>query len=282
LKKFILGTAPDSDGIVRIRGKDYHYLANVRRLLPGANFIAITPDGTETDLMVCSTEDNVVTAQILQPVPVQNSPIPPLILFQALPKGNKMDLIVRQATEGGISQIIPFESEYSTVKVKSSIMQEGSLNHTDRLQRWQRIIREARQQSGSSIPTTVKAPLGFDGILDYWEELKKEYDSPGTGILLHHEVLGAPKNQETPCAPLEQGAFHDYLDSNPRFVVLAVGPEGGFSPGEAGRFLAAGFRSIKMGNTILKTETAALYGAAAIRIILLESDSWLPKKRKKQ
>jgi 16S rRNA (uracil1498-N3)-methyltransferase len=274
LKKFILGSAPDSDGLVRILGKDYHYLAHVRRVLPGDQFMAVLPDGTEAEMLICSTGDNVITAQCLQPAPVQNLPIAPIILFQALPKGNKMDLIVRQAAEGGISQIVPFESEFSTVKIKASVMQ----NHTDKLQRWQRIIREARQQSGSSIPTIVKTPLCFDGLLDYWEELKKEYVS-GTGILLHHEVLGNPGALR---APLEQGAFHDYLDNNPCFVVLAVGPEGGFSPGEAGRFLAAGFRPIKMGNTILKTETAALYGAAAIRIILLESDSWLLKKKKKQ
>jgi 16S rRNA (uracil1498-N3)-methyltransferase len=269
LKKFILGSVPDSDGLIRILGKDYHYLAHVRRVVPGDQFMAVLPDGTETELMICSTDDNVIIAQCLQPQPVQNSPIAPIILFQALPKGNKMDLIVRQATEGGISEIVPFESEYSTVKIKASVMKE---NHTDKVQRWQRIIREARQQSGSSTPTTVKQPLDFDGLLGYWEGLKKEYDSPGTGILLHHEMLGTP---------LEQGAFHDYLNNNPSFVVLAVGPEGGFSYDEAGLFVKAGFRPIKMGNTVLKTETAALYGAAAIRIILLESDSWLPKKKKK-
>ncbi|MDR0313839.1 MAG: 16S rRNA (uracil(1498)-N(3))-methyltransferase [Treponema sp.] len=267
MKKFILESAPDSDGLVRILGKDYHYLAHVRRVVPGDQFMAVLLDGTETELMICSTDGNAITAQCLQPQPVYNSPIAPIILFQALPKGNKMDLIIRQAAEGGISEIVPFESEYS-IKIKASVVQ----NRIDKVQRWQRIIREARQQSGSSTPTTVKSPLDFDGLLDYWEGLKKEYDSPGTGILLHHEMLGAP---------LDKGAFHDYLDNNPSFVVLAVGPEGGFSPGEASLFVKAGFRPIKMGNTVLKTETAALYGAAAIRIILLESDSWLPKKRKK-
>jgi 16S rRNA (uracil1498-N3)-methyltransferase len=176
-----------------------------------------------------------------------------------------MDLIVRQAAEGGISVIVPFESEYSTVKIKS-------LHKQDKLERWQRIVREARQQSGSSISTIVKPPLGFDEVLRYWEELKQEFGGPGTGILLHHEMLGKPG------APLEQGAFHDYLSNEPLFVVLAVGPEGGFSASEAARFLSAGFLPIKMGETIFKVETAALYGAAAVRIILLESASWRPRK----
>jgi 16S rRNA (uracil1498-N3)-methyltransferase len=60
-------------------------------------------------------------------------------------------------------------------------------------------------------------------------------------------------------------------------VVLVVGPEGGFSPEEAALCVTAGFKPLTMGNTILRTETAALYASAAIRIILLESDLWMPK-----
>jgi 16S rRNA (uracil1498-N3)-methyltransferase len=67
------------------------------------------------------------------------------------------------------------------------------------------------------------------------------------------------------------------IRSLPGFVALAVGPEGGFSPREVSLFMAAGFRPLLMGNTILRTETAALYGTAAIRIILLESKAWMPR-----
>jgi 16S rRNA (uracil1498-N3)-methyltransferase len=78
--------------------------------------------------------------------------------------------------------------------------------------------------------------------------------------------------------PLAKGTFHNYLDNSPDFAALAVGPEGGFSPRELSLFLAAGFRPLVMGNTILRTETAALYGTAALRIILLESESWTLKE----
>jgi 16S rRNA (uracil1498-N3)-methyltransferase len=56
--------------------------------------------------------------------------------------------------------------------------------------------------------------------------------------------------------------------------VLAVGPEGGFSPEELARFAAAGFKPLVIGNTILRTETASLYAAAAVRVILLENTTW--------
>jgi 16S rRNA (uracil1498-N3)-methyltransferase len=60
---------------------------------------------------------------------------------------------------------------------------------------------------------------------------------------------------------------------------LAAGPEGGFSGAEVTRFLEAGFKAIRMGDTVLRSETAALYGIAAVRIILLERTAWMLKKK---
>jgi 16S rRNA (uracil1498-N3)-methyltransferase len=258
VKQFLLPLPPNAGGIIRLYGKDYHYLVRVRRLGEGSVFKAVIPGGTETQVTIRSTVDNILIGECegggeaFSPEP---SPLPPIYLFQALPKGSKMDLIVRQAAEGGITHIIPFESEYSAVKIKAGF--------GEKLKRWERIVKEARQQSGSSVRTVVQEPRTVDGLLSFWTELKASGPG-GVGIFLHQD-------------PLEQGTFHDYLYGKLDFVVLAVGPEGGFSPAEAGRFTAAGFVPLVMGNTILRTETAALYGAAAVRIILLENASWTPK-----
>jgi 16S rRNA (uracil1498-N3)-methyltransferase len=166
-----------------------------------------------------------------------------------------MDLIVRQAAEGGITEVLPYVSAYSVPRPGD---EQGG-----RLERWRRIIREARQQSGSGIATGIREPRDLDALLGYWRELQGRYDRP-VGLLIHQD-------------PLEQGSFHGYLSKRPDLVVLAVGPEGGFSPEEASRWVAAGFKPLTMGTTVLRTETAALYAAAAIRIILLESASWMPK-----
>jgi 16S rRNA (uracil1498-N3)-methyltransferase len=218
----------------------------------------------ETELTVLSVSDGVLTVQCgKQYEPLHSSSLPPIYLFQALPKGNKMDLIVRQAVESGVFQILPFESEYSQAKIRASRNSKGVELRADKISRWEKIIRESRQQSGSLVPTTVRAPSQLEALLDYWKELKNERNS-GVGILLHQD-------------PLAQGTFHGYLSNNPEFVVLAVGPEGGFSSPETAQFMAAGFKPLQMGHTILRTETAALYGSAAIRIILLESAAWVPK-----
>jgi 16S rRNA (uracil1498-N3)-methyltransferase len=167
-----------------------------------------------------------------------------------------MDLIVRQAAEGGLSEIVPFVSEYSVPHFDA----DKALTKT---QRWERIIREARQQSGSPEATSIKPLSDVSGIINYWEQLKSS-EKNLVGILLHQD-------------PLEQGSFHRYLSNDINRVALLIGPEGGFSPSETDRFLNAGFKALVMGNTILRTETAALYAAAAIRIILLEKSSWMPK-----
>ena len=260
MKKFILNSPPDSGGMVHLTGKDFHYLARVRRIKAGSVFTAVLPNGNETELMVISVDDDILKAAVTV-APDRDSPsFIPLYLFQALPKGAKMDLIVRQAAEAGILEIVPFVSEYTQVK-------RNAVDASGKAKRWERIIKEARQQSGSTVQTTVGETLCIDEILDYWDKLKNERQ--GAGIILHQD-------------PLAPGSFHDYLDNDPEFAVLAIGPEGGFSRAEADRFVARGFKPLCMGKNVLRTETAALYGAAAIQIIISERETWLLKKNLNQ
>jgi len=259
MKHFVLQVQPGEGGIIRLYEKDYHYLIHVRRLKSGMSFDAILSGGTETKIRILSTKDNILIGQCLEKEKTQpgsllpaGNLLPPIALFQGLPRGAKMDLIVRQAAEAGVSLVVPFKSEYSqTAPGKGS---------DEKIKRWERIIKEARQQSGSVTETKVLPPCGFDALLEYWESLKKKYSRP-IGIILHQE-------------PLENGSLHGYLRNDPDFVTLAVGPEGGFSSGELTKFIETGFRPLLMGNTVLRTETAALYGIAAIRTILLESKAW--------
>jgi 16S rRNA (uracil1498-N3)-methyltransferase len=262
MKRFILPSPPDSRGMIRLEGKDFHYLVRVRRLREGAVFDAALPGGPAVRVRALSLGDNCLTGECLPGEPAEETDLPPLILFQAMPKGAKLDLIVRQAVEGGIAEIHPFVSAYSAPRISGKAFPEQG-NGTGRVERWRRIIKEARQQSGSPTATEIAAPCAVEELLEYWETLKRRYERP-RGIILHPYSGG----------PLAKGAFHSYLYGNPDLVVLAVGPEGGFSPGEVSRFVEAGFKPLVMGNTILRTETASLYAAAAVRMILLENTTW--------
>jgi len=273
MKQFILSCEPDKNDTVRLSGNDYHYLVRVRRLAAGEFFPALLPNGEETLVRIISVSNNVLTGKCQEIKPrtgadkqpgdnqqdeLRRPCLPPIILFQALPKSDKMDLIARQSAEGGIMEIIPFTSDFSVKKI---------YDDKKKLLRWERIIKEARQQSGSKTATVIRPPVTFDELLNYWRKLKTSEDQKDSalGLLFHHLVL-------------EQKSLHEYLNIIPNIVVLAVGPEGGFSEREVSLFLESGFKPLTIGDTILRTETAALYCSAAIRILLLERNTWELKK----
>ncbi|MDR0599130.1 MAG: RsmE family RNA methyltransferase [Treponema sp.] len=282
MKRFILDKGPDKDGLIRVWGEGYHYLVHVRRLKPGGVFAAALPSGEEVTARVQSVEGGVLAALTGPAGAAVSSPaLPPLVLFQALPKGTKMDLIVRQAAEGGISEVVPFVAERSvpgrdTGGGKRAAGREPAGGNSPRLERWRRIVKEARQQSGSPVDTQIRPVVSAAGLFARWDELRSGGGglaaSPALGIVLHETAPEGPGE-----SPLEQSSFHHYLSRGPSAVALAVGPEGGFSPLELERFTGAGFKLLRAGNTVLRTETAALYGAAAVRIILLERAWWTLK-----
>ncbi|MDR2072691.1 MAG: RsmE family RNA methyltransferase [Spirochaetaceae bacterium] len=297
MKQFILKEAPDNTGLIRLRDRDYHYLVQVRRLKPGSAFTALLPGLETVTIRVRSIGGHILEGEVEPPrvrrqkqeTPGRENPteevpglapgFPSIYLFQALPRGTKMDLIVRQAAEGAVAEIVPFVAEHSI-----------PLKTRGREERWRRIIKEARQQSGSPVDTRLHSPLSEDELFLYWKELRNR-EPAALGLVLHevpaHEKEALRPGKETAVrekagfAPLEQGGFHYYLNTNPSLTVLTVGPEGGFSRAELKRFMDAGFKPLWMGNTVLRTETAALYGAAVVRILLLEKQWWMMKQEPK-
>jgi 16S rRNA (uracil1498-N3)-methyltransferase len=313
VKQFLLAARPDKDGLVRLGGKDYHYLVSVRRLKPGRTFAALLPpvdkgdfgnsgdfgesgdSGGFTNIEDSANSRRLVTVTVLNidghtltgstvhnpVIPDTAGGIPPIILFQGLPREAKMDLIVRQAAETGISEVVPFTTERSIPK-----------EHF-RMERWQRIIKEARQQSGSPIDTRIRPPLTMEELFAYWKELSMNSNplnpnsskaSSPLGIVFNPGPEGKSgtnsfEKTDLEIEGLEKGGFHHYLSKEPSLTVLAVGPEGGLSAAELDCFMGAGFVPLSMGSTVLRTETAALYGAAAVRIILMEKAWWMLKQQ---
>ncbi|MCL2410492.1 MAG: 16S rRNA (uracil(1498)-N(3))-methyltransferase [Treponema sp.] len=261
MKQFIIDKEPDNDGIIRLDGKDYRYLVRVRRLTAGKSFPALLPSGEETLIKILSIDKNILIGKCAMHNPVSqceesSQTLPSIILVQALPKGDKMDLIVRQAVESGISEIIPIVSEFSVGKAHVG---------EKKFSRWERIIKEARQQSGSKIATTIRRPLLINEFFEYWTKIQNEGEGSFKenifGVIFHHQGV-------------EKNSLHEYLYDNPKIVTAAIGPEGGFSDTEVSLFLEKGFKTFTIGDTILRTETAALYCTAAVKIILLERDTW--------
>jgi 16S rRNA (uracil1498-N3)-methyltransferase len=279
VRRLILENPPDARGRIRLEGSDFRYLARVLRKAPGDAFRVLLPGGLEAFAEVVSIDAQGLEATIGRRgqsvgedqraaassdsgtadavrrafVPA----LPPFVLIQELPKAMKMDDIVRQATELGVSLIIPFISDHSVSRP------EGTKAAGNKRERWLRIVKEARQQSGSDIVTDVLEPVKLPEALGAWDDFARARGG-GTAIFLHQD-------------PLAQGTMHGYLSRDPNSIALAVGPEGGFSETETKVFAAAGFHPAILGVNILRTETAAVSALAAAQVIILEKTSWMPR-----
>ncbi len=264
MRQFLIPASPQ-DGLVSVSGRDYRYLVQVLRLKSGDRFDGRLPDGTLCSLDVRTIDSKKKTVLLAvgdasvgdQPLPGANMPppqlpdtFPPIILFQWLLKGQKMDTVIRQCTETGVAVIVPVAGARSVITGR---------NDGHREERWNRIIREARQQSGSPVPTTVHPVIVPEKV-------------PGTMVAL----AGERKFSAFLCteAPLALKSLHQYLVDGAAAVALVNGPEGGLTAGETDLLVKAGFSPIHFQTNILRAETCALYGIAAVQNALTELETW--------
>lgn len=258
MRQFVLPQGWTGGSGCVLSGEDARYLLSVLRLSPGDRFPGLDREGRRYELEIRAVGPGRVDLGVRPETRAEEGRprggLPPrLVLVQALPKGRKMDLVVRQAAEAGVARIIPVESSRSVARISD----EGGA--AAKRARWERIVREALQQSGSALRTEVDPPRPFAEL----SGLLGRSDSRRIGLYFHE-------------APLDGAALHRYLSEEPEEIVACVGPEGGFS-GEEIRILdGLGFRPAHLGPTVLRTETAALYAVAAIQVILRERSSWTP------
>lgn len=166
-----------------------------------------------------------------------------------------MDLIVRQATETGVREIIPLLSAHTVPVYKGETAKKKH-------DRWLRIAKQAMQQSGNIHPPAISPPQPFKQIDSYWHEYRMRY--PGSVGLFFHQ------NDSTGLGLHSHLQNHDPGDG----VVVCIGPEGGFSSAEVKNLLNIGFHPVYIKTNVFRTETAALYAVAAIQTVLLEKNLW--------
>jgi len=279
MRQFILPEDWDGGPSCLVEGGRAGYLARVLRLGPGDSFPARDSTGRAFACTVVQTGPSrlklaVAPAAELDPgylpdlrggrgamseaveAELPSVALPRIVLVMGLPKGPKMDLVARQAAEAGVEVILPLLSARSAAR--------GEEAGAARRSRWDRIVREALQQSGSKVSTRVREPLDLSSLPQELSSLGLAAEDPR---ILFHE------------APLAQSSMHGYLTKTPEAIALCVGPEGGFAPDEVEFLLGAGFLPLRLAGAVLRAETAALYAIASAQIILSERSSWIPKPR---
>jgi 16S rRNA (uracil1498-N3)-methyltransferase len=223
---------------IRLTSEQARYLGTVLRLKPGeeievfdgkgARFRAWLEDAPELDA---------AALRIAEPLREGPMRAVDVVLVQALAKGEKMELVVQKATELGASRIVPLAAERAVVRLDGE--RGGS-----RAARWRRVAEEAARQCGRADVPRVDEPSGWDAVFDLLrdEPLRR-------GLLLDPE-------ESLRLGQAARGA---------RRVLLAVGPEGGFSPEERARAREGGLLPAGLGPLVLRTETA---GLAALAVVL--------------
>jgi 16S rRNA (uracil1498-N3)-methyltransferase len=228
------------EGEHRLGAEVARYLASARRLKAGDSFIAFDPArGLEADGEVLELIPGELVARI--------GPLRAALLvatravtwIQALPKGEKMDAIVRDATELGVTCIVPVTTVFTVVKL------EGTKREVRR-QRWERIAREAARQCGRSDAPEVRT------IATWAEALESAY---ATGFCLYERGTA-------PLGPLLQGAL-----AAPGPIAFAAGPEGGFAEEEIAQASEKGFQAVSLGPFTLRAETVAAATLGALRVL---------------
>jgi 16S rRNA (uracil1498-N3)-methyltransferase len=236
---FITPEQVRGDRIV-ITGDDLRHIRTVLRMGPGDLLALSDGQGMEYTVRITDAGRLSLTAEIVGETK-RTTCRPRITLGQGLPKSDKMDWIVQKATELGVSIIVPLVTERTIMKVRDEEKRTG---------RWQKIAKEAAMQSNRPDIPKVGA------ICQLGDLLRTLNSGPGTLLLLPWE------EGTTPIKSVLAG-HRDAAD-----IVVLIGPEGGFSPREAGAARDKGFEVVSLGPNILRTETAAV---AVVSMIVYET-----------
>ncbi|HEU4536911.1 MAG TPA: RsmE family RNA methyltransferase [Polyangiaceae bacterium] len=211
------------------------YVGTVHRLGPGAALVLVDHAARlEAPARVVSAERGAVVVEAEAPAPSASLPPLAIVLLQALPKGDKMDAIVRDATELGVARVVP-------VFAARSVVRPGA-GGGGRLERWRRVALEAARQCGRGDVPEVLEPVSPEGAFRL---------APAEG----------PRLVLEPGAPPLRDAFGP---ETPPALALAVGPEGGWAPSELDAARAGGWAPASLGPFVLRTETAAAAALGAL------------------
>jgi len=213
------------------------HLLRVLRLREGDACVLFNGDGHDYPAWIVRTGRREGEVEITGRCPVQTESPLALWLVQGIARGEKMDLILQKATELGVSGIIPVMSERSEVKLDAARAKK-------RLTHWRQVMIAACEQSGRARIPALVPPQS-----------------------LAHCGAALPKTTAhwllDPDATNTLASVHATPDHP---IILAIGPEGGWSPRDRQILIDMGFTALHLGPRILRTETAGLAAIAAMQM----------------
>ena len=237
MPRFFIDPSAICGDTVTLTGDNAHHASYSLRLAPGDR-IRVCDQQTAYLCEMVSFNGETATARILAASPIDTEPPFAARLYQALPKGDKLDTVIQKAVECGVAEVIPFESSRCIVRAKPEA--EGR-----KTERRCRIAEEAAKQCGRGCIPQVEPMVSFPAV----PAMMSRHDR----ALFCYELGGQPLAQALGQQPEEVGIF--------------IGPEGGISAAEAEALEAAGALPVTLGKRILRTETAPLAAITAVMLL---------------
>ena len=231
-------TEQNGEKTVIISGEDAHHISRSLRMAPKEKIEACDSQGIVYFCELSEFTEKEVFAKVISEEKAQSEPKNEIILFQALPKSDKMETIIQKTTECGVAKIVPFRSERCIVKLDFKDAEK-------KRERWQKIAEGGAKQSGRGIIPTVNA------VLDFEPAIKMAMESSLVIFCNEREEVNTIKNA------LRNGNIDGKIS-------VIIGAEGGFSVKEADYIMAAGGTSVTLGKRILRCETAPTFVLSCI------------------
>ncbi|NJN97557.1 MAG: 16S rRNA (uracil(1498)-N(3))-methyltransferase [Anaerolineales bacterium] len=231
---------------VSLQGETARQIQTVLRLQPGDEIIVLDNSGLEWQVRLTDLRKGEIHGQIVGQRAALNEPKLALTLYQGLLKAEKFEWVLQKGTELGVSRFVPTLCQRSVAGPGGEHKQA----------RWERIIREAAEQSRRGKLPTLEPAIPLAAAI---EQAGQTTQSAPLLVMPWEEAAGLSlKMTLTTAHPSDVGVF--------------IGPEGGFTPTEAALAHAAGIRLVTLGPRILRAETAAV---AVCAVIMYQADEWI-------
>ena len=218
---------------IYIEGQDVNHIKNVLRMKTGEQ-LKISDGNNKRYLCEIETMTaQEVCVRIIEEQQVNTELPSKIYLFQGLPKGDKMELIVQKAVELGVYEVIPVATKRAVVKLDEK-------KAAKKVERWNGIAESGAKQSGRNVIPSVTKVMSYKEALAYAKELDV--------ILIPYELAEGMMETKQVIEGIKKGAS----------IGVFIGPEGGFETAEVEQAIESGAKAITLGRRILRTETAGL------------------------
>ena len=246
---FFTETEMFTESEVTIVGSDVNHIKNVLRMKPGEKVLISDGKGLNYFCELTEIGAEEVKAAIL-PEDVEDTELPvEVVLYQGLPKGDKMELIIQKCVELGVSRIVPVDMSRCVMKLDAK--KEGN-----KIKRWYGVSESAAKQSKRMIVPEISGVMKYKAAIE-------EAKSADLAIVPYEaaQTIDGVTGME-----LTRKLINDLKPGQK--CAIFIGPEGGFAESEIELALANGLQPVTLGKRILRTETAGMFVLSAIGFAL--------------